>query len=304
MILVVGGTGSLGRAATKLLLEHGKPTRVLSRTPDTAADLLHPGAEIVAGDLTDPASLRRACTGISTVFMAAHSLLGRGKAKSVRVDGDGGKQLIDAAKAAGVKHIVYTSVHSVAPDHPVDFCRTKYTIEQYLRASGVPFTILRPTAFFVPHATLIGEPLLKRGKTTILGRGNNPRNFVAMRDVAEIAIRVLDDPQARSAVIDIGGPDNLTNNQVAELYADIAGIPPKIAHIPPGMVRALATLLKPVHPGLSSVLTWSLYWETADETFDPSTLLQRYPLVLTKLEDWIRTQVSTQFRTPPLDRSA
>ena len=290
MILVVGGTGNLGRTAIPLLLEHGEPIRVLTRTPHNAEDLRQSGAEIVAGDLTNPASLHRACAGIDTVFVAAHSLLGRGKTTSTRVDDIGVKRLIDAAKAAGVKHIVYTSVYGVAPDHPVAFCRTKYGVEQYLRASGLSFTILRPTAVFIPHATLIGEPILKNGKTTIFGRGNNPRNFVALTDVAQIAVRTLNDPHARGEIIEIGGPDNMTNNHVAELYGRIAGITPKITHVPPRVLRILATILKPVHPGLSSVVAWSLYSETANETFDTSALLQRYPLVLTKLQDWIQTQ--------------
>ncbi len=291
MILIVGGTGRLGRATAQLLLERGEQVRLLSRTPDKAADLRQLGAEVVPGDLTQPASLDTACAGVDTVFDAAHSLIGRGNASFTRVDGAGKRQLIDAAKNAGVKHFVFTSVRGVSSHHPVAFCRTKYAIEQYLRASGLPFTILRPTAYYTPHATLIGEPLLKRGKTVILGRGNNPRNFLAITDAAQFAVRALFDPQAHNQVIEIGGPDNLTNNQVAELYARVAGIKPKITHIPPAILRVMATLLMPVHPGLGNILKWALYSDTVDETFDPTPLVRRYAISLTRLEDWIRAQV-------------
>jgi uncharacterized protein YbjT (DUF2867 family) len=293
MYLVVGATGNLGRAVTRMLLAQGKPVRILVRGQSNYQPLAEAGAEVALGDLSDAASLRAACANITSVFDAAHSLLGRGKTKSRLVDGTGKRQLIDAAKAAGVEHFVFTSLHGASAHHPVDFCRTKYDIEQYLRSSGLPFTILRPTAYFVPHASLIGEPLLKRGKTTIFGQGNNPRNFVAIADVAQIATRVLSVSQARHEVVEVGGPENLTNNQVAELYARIAGLKPQITHVPRSVLRVMATVLKPLHPGISSVMAWALYSDDADETFDPAPTLQTYPMSLTRLEDWIRAQMRT-----------
>ena len=117
-------------------------TRTLAKTEA----LRQLGAEVVQGDLCDVASLRRACAGVDTVLAAAHSLLGRGAEASYYVDDLGHKQLIDAAKAAGVQHFVYTSVHGTGPDASVPFNQTKYAIEQYLAASGLSYTILRPTA--------------------------------------------------------------------------------------------------------------------------------------------------------------
>jgi uncharacterized protein YbjT (DUF2867 family) len=291
MNLVVGATGNLGSAVTRMLLAQGGSVRILARSQSNYRPLADAGAEVVVGDLTDPASLRQACADVDRVFDAAHSLLGRGKTRSALVDGAGQRQLIDAARAAGVGHFVFTSVRGVSTDHPVDFCRTKYAIEQYLRSSGMPFTILRPTAYYIPHATLIGDALLKHRKATIFGRGNNRRNFVAIADVAKLAVRVLSDPQVRNQVIEVGGPDNLTNNQVAELYARAAGIEPKLTHVPRAVLRLMAALVRPVQPGLSSVMTWALYSDTADETFDPTPMLQKYPMTQTRLEDWIRAQV-------------
>jgi NADH dehydrogenase len=304
MFLIIGGTGSMGRAAVKRLLELDKPTRVLTRTPEKASDLQQLGAEIVAGDLTDAASLQRACAGAEAIIMAAHSLLGRGKTSSAHVDGEGGKRLVDVAKAAGVKHFVYTSIFGVRPDHPVDFCRTKYAVEQHLRASGMPFTILRPSAFFVPHATMTGEPLLKKGKTTVFGQGNGVRNFIYAGDVAEVALRVLDDPQARGDCIDVGGWDNLTNNQVAELYGRVAGVPVKITHVPRGVLQLMASVIKPLQPGISTAMSFGLYSDTHNEGFDPSALLQRYPIKLTRLEDWVRQSIAVEAAAPKLAPSA
>jgi uncharacterized protein YbjT (DUF2867 family) len=290
MILIVGGTGRLGRATAHQLLERGEQVRILARTPDKADDLRRLGAEIVLGDLTQPSSLDAACAGADTVFDAAHSLRGRGKASFSRVDGTGKLRLIEAAKNAGVKRYIFTSVHGASPHHPVPFCRTKYTVEESLRASGMSFTILRPTFMYIPHAVLIGGPLLKRGKTVILGRGTNPRNFLSVTDAAQFVVRAMFDPQARNQVIEIGGPDNLSNNQVAELYARVAGIKPKITHVPPGALWIMATLVKPFRPEVSNIFRWALYSDTANETFDPTALARRYSVSLTRLEDWIRAQ--------------
>ena len=126
MILIVGATGVLGSALSKRLLENGEQVRAMTRTPEKAAELQAMGAEIVRGDLRDPASLRRACAGAQKVVASAHSVLGRGTAASKYVDGQGYKDLIDAAQSAGVAHFVYVSAYGVGPDHPTPFMRFKY----------------------------------------------------------------------------------------------------------------------------------------------------------------------------------
>ena len=109
MILIVGATGVLGREATQKLILEGHRVRALVRTPEKAADLKQLGAEVIQGDLTDPASLACACQGVTSVLSAAHGMLGRGKNRSELVDDAGHRALIDAAKAAGVKHFMYVS---------------------------------------------------------------------------------------------------------------------------------------------------------------------------------------------------
>jgi hypothetical protein len=92
-------------------------------------------------------------------------------------------------------------------------------------------------------------------------------------------------------VVEVGGPDNLTSNQVAELYARIAGIEPKVTHVPRALLRLMAMVVKPLHPGMSSVMRFALCSDTVDQTFDPTPMLQRYPIALTGLEEWVRAQM-------------
>jgi uncharacterized protein YbjT (DUF2867 family) len=299
MILVIGATGFLGRETVKRLLEQGEAVRVLARTPAKADDLKRAGAEVMQGDLIDAASLLRACQGVDQVFTSAHALLGKGKYTSEAVDDAGHRALIDAAKRAGVAHFVYTSGSGPSPTHPIDFFRTKYKIEEYLKASGLSYTILRPPAFMEWHAHIFnGKGILEKGKTTLLGKGTKPRNFMAVRDVAQFAVMALTSDKLKNQTLKLGGPQNFTNNQVSELYGKLAGITPKVSHMPLSVTRAMSVVLKPFQLGLSRVMYMnSLPDDAFSETFDPTKLLQEYPVQLTTLEEFIRERIAeTQYQ--------
>ncbi len=292
MILIVGATGALGSALSKRLLEQGEPVRAMTRNTENAAELKALGAEIVPGDLCDPASLRRACVGVEKVVASAHSIFGRGAEASKHVDGRGHKDLIDAAKDADARHFVYISMEGVE-SNPTPFARFKQEVEQYLKTSGLSFTILRPTFFMETHAhTMIGQPILETGKATLFGKGNSPRNFVAADDVAEYALIALHDDHAKGQTIEIGGPENLTNMEVAALYEKLAGRTAKVSHMPRMALRVMSGLLRPFHPGLSQVMKFSLWADTSDQTFDPGETLKQYPMELTRLEDWARERAA------------
>ncbi len=165
MILIVGASGRLGSVVAEHLLAQGKPVRAMTRTPLNLAQLEQQGAEVVSGDLRNPASLLSACQGVEQVLAAAHALVGKGDNNPQTVDDAGNRHLIDAAKAAGVKHFIFVSVQGASPDSPLEFFRIKYRTEEYLRASGLSFTILRSGAFMALWAQLIGWPLIEQGKT-------------------------------------------------------------------------------------------------------------------------------------------
>ncbi|MBX3636243.1 MAG: SDR family oxidoreductase [Rubrivivax sp.] len=298
-VLVVGATGALGRPVVRLLRERGVPVRALCRHPEQAADLAALGAEVVAGDLTDAASLQRACAGVQRVLAAAHGLLGRGRWRSEAVDDAGHRALFAAAKAAGVERLVYTSAYGAAPDHPIDFFRTKHAVEQALAASGLPHVVLRPTAFMEQHVHLFnGKGLLDKGKAQLIGPGSKPRNFVAAGDVAQFAVRALLDDPPPFAVLEIGGHGQHSNTQVAELYAREAGIPARISRLPAGAARAIAALAAPLHPGMARVLRLSALPDDAySERFDGAAALeQRHGIQLTRLEQFVRERVAESRR--------
>jgi len=293
MILIVGATGVLGHEAVRQLLERGHAVRAMARTPEKAAALKAQGAEVVQGDLIDPDSLANACRGADAVLAAAHSLMGTGQYASAAVDDAGHGALMDAASAAGVKRFVYTSARGASPGHPVDFFRTKAHLEAHLATTGMSYTILRPSAFMEWHVhNLLGRSILESGRTVIFGSGNNPTNFVAARDVARFAVIALTDPKLEGKTLDIGGPDNVTKRQVADMYATFSGREARVRHVPTRVMQVMSPLLHPFAPVLSRLMAMSVWGDTTDQTFDAHALLAEHPVPLTRIEDFIRERVA------------
>jgi NADH dehydrogenase len=293
-VLVIGATGALGRRVVKTLLERGVPVRAVNRHPEQAADLARLGAEVMAGDLTDPPSLQRACAGVQRVLAAAHGIMGRGRWRSEAVDDAGHRALVDAARASGVQRFLYLSAYGASESHPIDFFRTKHRIEQMVRASGLETVVLRPTAFMEHHVHLFnGKAILEKGKTQLIGAGGKPRNFIAATDVAAFAVRALLEDPPPFAVLDIGGPDHLSNAEVAELYARECGIEPRIGRLPAGVARVISVLAAPLHPGLARIMRlMSLPDDAFSERFDGAQALERdYGVKLTRVRDFVKQQV-------------
>lgn len=288
MILIVGASGRLGGIVARRLLAQGKPVRAMSRTPQKLAALQQVGAEVVAGDLRDPRSLARACQGVEMVVSAAHAFDSVGNNTPRTVDDLGGRRLVEAASAAGVRHYVMTSIHGARADHPIDVFRYKAGVEQALRASGLSYTILRPTAFMELWLDILAEPMLKQGRALIFGRGVNPINFVSVDDVARFALIGLEDPQARDQIIEIGGPENLSFTQVVALIERVTGRTVNKRHIPLLGLRAMSVLARPINPAFARQAAAGALMDTHDMRFDPAPTLSRYPGNLRAMEDAAR----------------
>ena len=292
MILIIGATGHLGGHVAWQLLAQGHPVRAMTREPTRAHALQSAGAKVVRGDLRDPDSLRAAMRGVQAVVSASHAMLGAGKSSSARVDDEGQRALIDAAKDAGVAHFLFTSVLGASATHPVDFWRTKERIERYLIASGLAYTIIRPAAFMEVHAyDLIGKAVLAGKPVVLFGPGTSPKNFVAASDVAALIVMALEDERLRDTTIEIGGPENLSSRQVVAVFESVTGKTAKVVHLTLPMLRVVSRLLAPLHQGVSRILQAAIVGETTDQRFDPAPLLARIPVKLTRLEDWARANV-------------
>jgi uncharacterized protein YbjT (DUF2867 family) len=270
MILVVGATGLLGGMITQQLLQKGKDVRILVRHNSPAAEmakqglgtpaetLIEAGAQPVYGDLKDRASLDAACAGIETVITTANSILRGGEDTIESVDLCGSQNLIDAAKAARVRHFIYTSVDGVDINHPNPFYRAKATCEARLSASGMDYTILKPGIFMeVWIGAVVGIPLQVGQPVTLVGRGNHAHPFVAVGDVAAYAVKAVNHPAARNNAIRIAGPASYTWTEIVNTVGQVMGHPLPTNYVPLGETVPLIPKM------MSSMLEWFEMYESA-----------------------------------------
>ena len=288
MILVVGASGVLGGQTARLLLGRGHRVRAAARNPAALEPLRALGAEVVQADLLHPDSLGRACTGARQVFTTANSFLGRGASSPAHVDAPGNRHLIEAARAAGVGHFVFTSALGMERLAVVDYFAAKRQSEEALRASGLAWTILRPASFMEIWGELLGAPVLEKGVARIFGPGTARTNYIAVGDVAAMAALVLERPDARGEVIEFGGPDNLTALEVVAIFERIAGRPAKRQHVPLPVMRLMALVLPFVNPVFARQVRLGVLSATADASFDMAPVLERFPIPQTRFEEWAR----------------
>jgi uncharacterized protein YbjT (DUF2867 family) len=222
-------------------------------------------------------------------------MLSKGKNKSKYVDEIGHKCLIDAAVKSGVKQFIYTSLNGASKSHPIDFYRTKYYVEQYLINSGLHYTILSLPAFMEWHVhNLLGKSIQEKGKTIILGDGNNPTNFISVQDIVAVLGIIVMNEVYYNKTIRIGGPENISRNEVANLYGKLLNITPGVRHIPVSILKVLSNVLKPFHPGIGRILKLSAYGETSDSTMNSVDSIQQFGLRPTTVEDFVRKQLGIQ----------
>ena len=307
MILVAGGSGLLGTQVVRSLLARGLRVRVLTRSAHATDHLKLEGVELVTGDVRDAVVSDHATVGVDAVVSAIHGFAGSGDVGPATVDHVGNRNLIQAAQANGVEHFVLMSVVGAQPNHPLELHRMKYLAEQELKASRLDWTIIRATSFMELWARLIGAPVLRAGKTTIFGRGENPINFVSVRDVARFVELAVIDPKLRGAVIEVGGPQNLTANQVARMFGALAGCDVSLRHVPVPAMRLASVLLRPLKPALARQIRAGVVMDTTEMRFDVAAIQSRFPAIpLTSFaemarRDLAREKISRSSATPSLD---
>jgi uncharacterized protein YbjT (DUF2867 family) len=261
MILVAGGTGRLGTLVVGRLAARGLDVRVLTRHPARARHLGDSATEIVEGDVRDRASIDAAMRGITTVVSAVQGFAGPGRVTPASVDCDGNANLIDSAAAVGAD-VVLLSVVGASPDNSMELFRAKYAAEQHLRASSARWTIVRATAYVELWADIMTKPI-------VFGRGNNPINFVSVQDVTAVVERAVTNLNLRGMTLEVGGPDNMTFNELASLLQDVRGRPAKIRHVPRFLLRAMSPLNRQPRAALAM--------DTVDMTFDATAARRAFP---------------------------
>lgn len=261
MILVCGATGMLGTRIVSKLVERGQRVRALVRPASDASGLEEQGVEIARGDLRDRDSLRSAVAEVSTVVSAANTIarvLGGETSLTIRdVDDRGHAALIAEAEAAGVERFAFISVSQHILDSGTPFARAKLATEERLRTSTMREVVVRSDMFQEVWLSALVQFDWRAGKVTVFGKGDAKHRYVAIDDVAEAIVRLVeaDDPPR---LIEFGGPEALTRREVADAFERELGRPIKRNHVPRAALAIGSVVLRPVKPVLASVMGQAL----------------------------------------------
>ena len=293
MNLVVGATGLVGGEVCRLLAAAGKPVRALVRPTGEPANIAHLtglGIEIAEGDLRDRASLERACRGATAVITTASAMPSAWNPPEntiETVDSDGQISLIDAARAAGVAHVIYVSF-TMDADFPLR--NAKRSVEQHLEQSGLTYTILRPSYFMEAWLSPLVGFDFPNAKATIYGQGHHPISWISRSDVARFAVACLDHPPARNATLELGGPEALSPLEVVRIFQAVGGRSFEIQHVPEAALRAqlaeAADVLQQSFVGL-------MLCYAAGDRIDMRATLEAVPLPLTSVQEYAHRVLTT-----------
>lgn len=251
-ILLIGGTGLLGGLIAEELVSHNEPVRALVRSGKRAARLRQLGIELEVGELLDMRSLRRALVGVRAVVTTAQGNPFDLRSSHARVDGQGNRNLIAAARQAGIEHVVFTSaLKADQGNSDVLQLAYKYAAEQALRFSRMNYTIIRPSSFqetFGDGIAPFKRIVERRGIGVVPGNGRGLHSFVAMADVARAAVLSLYHPEARNQIVPIGGPEDLNYPEAYRRIAQITGRRITVMTLPSALLSVAGLLLSPLRP--------------------------------------------------------
>jgi NAD(P)H dehydrogenase (quinone) len=215
-VAVTGASGQLGRRATELLLERLDPSEIvaITRRPEALDDLAGRGVELRYGDFDDPASLAAAFDGVERLLLISAEEIGRRVGQH--------RAAIDAAVAAGVRHVAYTSVANPSEANPAAVVPDHRATEQALRDSGVAWTFLRNN-LYAEHQVASAQAAVGAGRL-VTNAGDGATAYVSRDDCAAAAAAVLAGGGHEGRAYEITGPEAVTAAGFAELAGELAGV--------------------------------------------------------------------------------
>lgn len=238
-ILIIGATGLLGRPVARRLIQDGLEVRALVRNQRRARRLLPGGCELVSGDLQDPVSLARAMEGVRAVHVNLAAPMAR-TAPEFEPERDGMRCIIDAARKAGVPHVLRLSAMGVEESAPEWWAaQHKAEADQMLIDSGIPYTIFRPTWFMESIASFIMP--LRLMLSIDLPRA--PLRWIAGDDFATQVEAAILSPKSRNRTYHPQGPELVTMREALERFRHASPHRLVPMPVPRGMVRLAARVL-------------------------------------------------------------
>ena len=246
-ILITGGSGFVGGEIVRQALAAGHTVRVLSRGTRSAVS----GAEQVRGSVLDPASLPSALAGVDAVLHLVGIISEIGDQTYERVHTDGTRNVVEAARAAGVSRYVQMSALGTRPHARARYHQSKWEAEQWVRASPLDWTILRPSLIygagdgFVTLFARMGRwsPLMP-----VFGPGTHQLQPVAVEDVARCFVGALSKRAAVASTLDVCGRERFSMNEILSLILEATGRTRLKIHLPWAMADLQARMMEAIFP--------------------------------------------------------
>jgi uncharacterized protein YbjT (DUF2867 family) len=272
-VLVVGATGQQGGAVAREWLRLGYRVKGLTRNPSgpRARALAAAGATMVRGNLNDPTSLARALDGVDGVFLMT-DFWEHGYDGEVRH----GRNMIEAATQAGVRHLVYSSVASADRDTGIPHFDSKHEVERLLAESALSWTVIRPVSFMENWDAVPADVAAGVYATPL--RPEAVVQYVSVRDIGRFVAAAFESPAAwRGRSLDIAG-SSLTVAGLADLFAEVLGRPVELRRIPWAEYEARNG------EEMAVMMRW---FDEVGYDVDVPALRAEYPW-MTRLEDYLR----------------
>ena len=289
MILVTGGTGFVGGHVLKALQASERPVRALVRDPARAR---LPYGEPVRGDVTDPSSLRGAVEGVDTVVHLVAIRQGSND-KFERVMAQGTRDLLSAAKEAGVKRFVHMSALGTSEESKdlVPYYRAKWEMEKAVEASGIPYVIFRPSFVFERDGGILPtfSKLARLAPVTpVIGSGERKLQPIWAGDVGAYFDKAIELVEATNRTFELGGPDVVTWNEFWERLKKARGIRRPSIHVPVSFMKANALVTERLPGNIPLTRDLLKMLEHSDNVVSNDDAVRTFQLPLVPLDEQLR----------------
>ena len=277
-VLVAGSSGYLGRYVVSEFAGRGYAVRALVRDRERLSgvgenfepDVSKLVAEVHVGDATDRASLRGACKGVDIVFSCMGLTKPQQGVTNEEVDHLGNRALLTEAVESGVKRFIYVSVFNAEKMTDSDMVHAHELFVADLRASGLAYTVIRPTAYFNDMGMFFG--FARKGHVFLFGDGSNRFNPIHGADLAKVCADAANDGGNREVAV--GGPDIFTYDETNLMAFEALGLQPKITHVPMWFGDAALFVIRLFNKPLGSIMSFALSVSRMDNVA-PSTGTRR-----------------------------
>jgi len=282
-ILITGGTGFIGQAMVRHLAEAGHRVRILLRASQQSPNLPRGvPVEVAVSSLDDGRGLRAALVGVDTIYHLAGGEWRGAYANLMEIDIRGTQNVVAAATDAGVRRLFYVSHLGADRASAYPVFKAKAIAEEYIRRSGINFTILRTAIVFGMNdgfTTGLAQLLSFIPFTFIVpGDGETLLQPIWVEDLATCMAWALEDENTVNQMYELGGPEYLTFNQIIKAVMDNLGLQRRLFHLRPPYLRAITVFLENLAPRLPVSVYWLDYLAT-NRTCSLDTLPRQFNLM-------------------------